>query len=293
MTWFFHVSSKTSTSTVSSPGFRLYLSRHPRLSTAIRTSRQMASDSPSARARSGDALEIWTAASDGSERASADTSSRQLEVFAGVVTRRPTRSRSTPKRRTETGISGRSMLTAASRDRSPTGPAARMYRHGRGTGTGFISRGTRETDATSGARTSRTDQQSRSRTGERVGSAANRLMGRASGTNSTLGDAALVAQPLTGGEPRTIIQCVTRIRYTPSLHRASTTFRVRTMLHPDSDPTASRTEPCHPPGSPARNVGEVRRIATAALRSHPMARRFSTLGLVSRGADLMLIQNFR
>ena len=37
-------------------------------------------------ARSGDALEIWTAASDGSERASADTSSRHLEVFAGVVT---------------------------------------------------------------------------------------------------------------------------------------------------------------------------------------------------------------
>ena len=40
--------------------------------------------------RSGDALEIWTAASDGFGSASADTRSGHLEVLARVVTRRPT-----------------------------------------------------------------------------------------------------------------------------------------------------------------------------------------------------------
>ena len=105
------------------------------------------------------------------------------------------------------------MLAEASHEGSRTGPAARMYRHGRGTETGSIFRGTRE----AGREIWRTQVQNG--TTEQITHGGAGWVGRESADGQSIwyqlhtGDAALMAQPLTGGEPRTIIPCVTESAY--------------------------------------------------------------------------------
>ena len=69
-----------------------------------------------------------------------------------------------------------------------------------------------------------------------------------------IGDAELAAQSLTGGEPRTIIRCVIESAYAVA---GQGIYYVPCPDHSEPRFTASRTEPCHPPGSPIWNVGEV------------------------------------
>lgn len=105
------------------------------------------------------------------------------------------------------------------------------------------------------------------------------------------GDAALLAQPLTGGKPATIIPCVSQSAYSVA---ADGIYYVpcQDAVHPDPD---AEVHVLNPVTLADRRRGRLEKFSefTGGLAISPDGQTILYTRAVSRGADLMLIHNFR
>ncbi len=122
-------------------------------------------------------------------------------------------------------------------------------------------------------------------------------MGRESGDEQSIfyqlhiGDAALAAQPLTGAEPRPIIPCVTQ-----SVYAVAAQGIYYVPCHDDAHPGPdSQLLVRNPVTLQDHRYGTLEKFqnASGGLAVSPDGQTILYTRLVSGGADLMLIQNFR
>jgi Tol biopolymer transport system component/DNA-binding winged helix-turn-helix (wHTH) protein len=105
------------------------------------------------------------------------------------------------------------------------------------------------------------------------------------------GDAALMAQPLTGGEPRKLIPCVSESQYSIA---AEVIYYVpcQDSAHPDPNPPVHVLNPVTRKDHRHGRLEKFENVR-GGLAVSPDGQTILYTRLVSRGADLMSIQNFR
>ena len=166
-----------------------------------------------------------------------------------------------------------------------------MYRHGHGTGIGIYF----SWDQGTGRDIWRAHVKNGSK--EQITHGGAGWVGRESSDEQSIfyqlhiGDAALAAQPLTGGEPRTVIRCVSESVYAVA---AQGIYYVPCQddVHPGFD---SQLLVRNPVTLQDHRYGTLEKFKNGGggLAVSPDGQTILYTRLVSGGADLMLIQNFR